>query len=198
MSVFGDAYAVAVERYAQTGAEEWQEILVCLTPAAAHFQHARAKVSDEQVLELVTRAPRSWAVLEAIRTAVAGLHSEQYCCGPDCAQSTLDHSGGRPPLPTCSRCKVPRYCGAECQRADWKRAHKKLCGPFSQLRDLFDAPEYMARVRQSAISDQDLIHLGHWAVSRGVRYRDVICTDFVFPNLFAPSKSHDETLPPAP
>lgn len=29
----------------------------------------------------------------------------------------------------CSRCKVVRYCGADCQKADWKNAHKKACKP---------------------------------------------------------------------
>ncbi|GLE04566.1 hypothetical protein PINS_up013521 [Pythium insidiosum] len=29
----------------------------------------------------------------------------------------------------CSRCKVVRYCGAECQKKDWKDAHKKTCKP---------------------------------------------------------------------
>lgn len=27
----------------------------------------------------------------------------------------------------CGRCLVVRYCGAECQRADWKAAHKAVC-----------------------------------------------------------------------
>ena len=33
----------------------------------------------------------------------------------------------------CSRCSVARYCSVTCQRADWKRGHKKRCVTF----DLF-------------------------------------------------------------
>lgn len=30
----------------------------------------------------------------------------------------------------CSRCKVVRYCGAECQKKDWKEGnHKTSCKP---------------------------------------------------------------------
>ncbi|KUF98994.1 Equilibrative Nucleoside Transporter (ENT) Family [Phytophthora nicotianae] len=29
----------------------------------------------------------------------------------------------------CSRCKVVRYCGAECQKQDWKASHKQKCKP---------------------------------------------------------------------
>lgn len=29
----------------------------------------------------------------------------------------------------CSRCKVVRYCGADCQKQDWKAAHKNTCKP---------------------------------------------------------------------
>eukprot|EP00798_Chlamydomonas_sp_ICE-L_P027234 gene27234-2488_t len=28
----------------------------------------------------------------------------------------------------CARCKIVRYCGAECQKADWKSRHKASCG----------------------------------------------------------------------
>ena len=27
----------------------------------------------------------------------------------------------------CSKCKCVRYCSRECQRAHWKRSHKKVC-----------------------------------------------------------------------
>ena len=35
----------------------------------------------------------------------------------------------------CSRCKQACYCGAACQKADWKR-HKTTCGPPVPLRDV--------------------------------------------------------------
>jgi hypothetical protein len=27
----------------------------------------------------------------------------------------------------CTRCKIALYCNKECQKADWKRGHKKEC-----------------------------------------------------------------------
>jgi len=35
----------------------------------------------------------------------------------------------------CSRCKQDSYCGAACQKADWKR-HKKTCAPPVPLHDV--------------------------------------------------------------
>ena len=32
------------------------------------------------------------------------------------------------PLQICSRCHHAMYCGAVCQRADWRAGHKLLCG----------------------------------------------------------------------
>jgi hypothetical protein len=34
---------------------------------------------------------------------------------------------GRPPLRRCSVCRAVAYCGAECQREDWKPRHKAEC-----------------------------------------------------------------------
>ncbi|KAI9048174.1 hypothetical protein LZ554_007969 [Drepanopeziza brunnea f. sp. 'monogermtubi'] len=32
------------------------------------------------------------------------------------------------PLKHCAKCKKTPYCSVECQKADWKTAHKKVCG----------------------------------------------------------------------
>jgi len=48
---------------------------------------------------------------------------------PTHAQNRCGHcQKEKPPsqLSSCGRCKNIRYCGSECQRADWKR-HKKSC-----------------------------------------------------------------------
>lgn len=37
------------------------------------------------------------------------------------------------PLLRCSRCKVAKYCTAECQKADWK-VHKQVCAPYVPLK----------------------------------------------------------------
>ncbi|GME49153.1 Ubiquitin carboxyl-terminal hydrolase 18 [Neofusicoccum parvum] len=33
----------------------------------------------------------------------------------------------------CAGCGVVRYCGRECQRADWKREHKRVCAMYAEL-----------------------------------------------------------------
>ena len=33
--------------------------------------------------------------------------------------------------PTCPRCKT-LYCGSDCQRADWKAGHKKICKAIAE------------------------------------------------------------------
>jgi len=36
-------------------------------------------------------------------------------------------------FPICPICKVSKYCGRECQKADWKK-HKKLCAGLKEAR----------------------------------------------------------------
>ena len=43
-----------------------------------------------------------------------------------CAKSTAELAEGEK-LRKCSKCETVHYCGADCQRADWKE-HKKVCG----------------------------------------------------------------------
>ena len=45
----------------------------------------------------------------------------------ECANCTIpgDHPGIT--LRPCSRCKLVRYCGTECQAQHWKASHKKFC-----------------------------------------------------------------------
>lgn len=38
------------------------------------------------------------------------------------------HCGKSENLKTCNRCRLTRYCGPECQKADWKK-HKATCRP---------------------------------------------------------------------
>ncbi|KZV90891.1 hypothetical protein EXIGLDRAFT_740660 [Exidia glandulosa HHB12029] len=49
-------------------------------------------------------------------------------CARDGALSAVEtrELPGQPRLPACSKCKVARYCNAECQKADWAK-HKKDC-----------------------------------------------------------------------
>jgi len=36
-------------------------------------------------------------------------------------------------FPSCPTCMMTRYCGRECQKADWKK-HKKLCAGLKEGR----------------------------------------------------------------
>ena len=36
---------------------------------------------------------------------------------------------GTPTRMRCQRCNSRAYCGAECQRSDWKSGHRRVCTP---------------------------------------------------------------------
>lgn len=59
-------------------------------------------------------------------------------------QDVCQHCGKRGHLPRCGRCKMVRYCGAECQRADWS-THKPHC-----VRDKL--PEMKPQMEQFLVS----------------------------------------------
>ena len=52
------------------------------------------------------------------------------CCNPSClalaGPSEAQHYAATVVRNRCSRCKQTRYCGRECQAADWPR-HRKVC-----------------------------------------------------------------------
>ena len=52
----------------------------------------------------------------------AGAFSAMAPKGP-CSNSGCDKAGTK----SCSGCQVVKYCGAKCQKEDWKRGHKKAC-----------------------------------------------------------------------
>ena len=52
-----------------------------------------------------------------------GLSAVCYCCG---SSSTTE--GVR--LRLCRKCKVAKYCSAECQKLDWDRNHRKTCRSY--------------------------------------------------------------------
>ena len=43
--------------------------------------------------------------------------------------------GNPDPKLRCSRCKLAKYCNQECQKGDWKKAHKDLCSTYVMNRE---------------------------------------------------------------
>ena len=42
------------------------------------------------------------------------------------------------PFDKCGNCKLARYCSRECQVADWKARHKKICKKAKELHDMVE------------------------------------------------------------
>jgi hypothetical protein len=56
-------------------------------------------------------------------------------------KETCSHCGKQSPtLKRCSNCKQVSYCGAECQKAGWKK-HKKKCAPPLSVMDVMTQVE---------------------------------------------------------
>ena len=49
----------------------------------------------------------------------------------------------------CSRCKLARYCGVECQRLDYDE-HRQVCAVDRAVRDMAKAHIYAGHVRDGA------------------------------------------------
>ncbi|KAJ3555799.1 hypothetical protein NP233_g12121 [Leucocoprinus birnbaumii] len=66
---------------------------------------------------------------KALETRV-GYDVHHMVCGNDeCPGAVFQKSH----LKTCGRCKSVFYCGARCQKLDWKARHKKYCKTSSEL-----------------------------------------------------------------
>ena len=51
----------------------------------------------------------------------------------------------------CSKCKCVRYCSRECQRAHWKRSHKKVCAHLAANAITAEEAHAMAEEGQHAV-----------------------------------------------
>ncbi len=60
----------------------------------------------------------------------------------------------------CARCKLARYCGKECQAADWRAAHKRACPLLCGVQDLLG----MGRVRFDPMEFDDTWRPFGWAI----------------------------------
>lgn len=52
-----------------------------------------------------------------------------------CNHCLLPQSQSPAPLKACTACRAAVYCGAACQRAHWRAAHKGECGMFRRVRE---------------------------------------------------------------
>lgn len=50
---------------------------------------------------------------------------------PPCAGCGAVRAADAPHFKLCSACKLVSYCGAECQKAHWKRTHKRECATLA-------------------------------------------------------------------
>lgn len=64
-------------------------------------------------------------------------------CGQVCDSEEKQRAGGR-----CSACSIPWYCSKECQKSDWKRAHKRECG---LAKTVYGASEYTSDIKEQAV-----------------------------------------------
>lgn len=53
--------------------------------------------------------------------------SEIVCSNEPCSKTAKEK--GLEMLNCCARCKAIWYCSPACQKADWKKQHKKICQP---------------------------------------------------------------------
>ncbi|EJD39679.1 hypothetical protein AURDEDRAFT_128150 [Auricularia subglabra TFB-10046 SS5] len=108
----------------------------------------------------------------ASRTNVAG---QGACAHTACRAPQLSAHGTRK-LFYCNRCRLVRYCGADCQRADWSGAavpHKLVCVSLAKLRGY--APQegmtwegFRAAWEQAALDPADEQNLRRWVLATGV------------------------------
>ncbi|EJD49875.1 hypothetical protein AURDEDRAFT_160894 [Auricularia subglabra TFB-10046 SS5] len=199
-SVFRDAHALASRRFLSNPSNsDWRAVMICLAPTSAHVHEAQTLVPDSQVFAAVEENPRSGAAVTVIQLALRALYSDRHCAGPACTRTALDDETDKPPLPTCARCKLARYCARACQRSDWAGGHRRICRVLSALQDVApataDVRAYAAQVRSSTIADADLALVARWAAAGSQHYRDIIRTDIVYPTMFDVTRQREGPTP---
>lgn len=106
------------------------------------------KSADVEIVKRFVAANQGdWTVLTVARSFVEAAEavdgSPLVCSNPACRQAVQD--GGR--LQKCVRCQRVAYCGRECQKAHWKRGHKRECTPVEGA-----APSSRARHANAVLS----------------------------------------------
>ena len=70
---------------------------------------------------------------EARAVRLSGGMATVMCSNEPCSKTAGQK--GLKSLHKCSRCNCTWYCSTECQKADWKRVHKKICKPWTPPQD---------------------------------------------------------------
>ncbi|PSC70146.1 hypothetical protein C2E20_6390 isoform B [Micractinium conductrix] len=73
-----------------------------------------------------TIAPLAEQSGEEAAASVRTLASARRCGNMRCVE-VAGASDASLPLRMCSVCRVPRYCSEQCQHADWRAGHRRLC-----------------------------------------------------------------------
>jgi hypothetical protein len=95
----------------------------CVTLPPQMFLDMSEGIRQENVnCSLLIKAPMSYVVAtsDKLLDLVDYPVSERTCF--TCGKKRGEHE-----LQTCARCKLAKYCGRECQTADWKAGHKAVC-----------------------------------------------------------------------
>ena len=109
----------AQKRAKAAGAAEVIELACAAHPGSASLRDARAVLAGKGVLS----ARR--IVQSDIWAGAAAAEEGDTCSAEVCARMGCKTKPGAP-LKLCAACKATRYCGADCQKLDWK-AHKAEC-----------------------------------------------------------------------
>ena len=70
---------------------------------------------------------------EEAAASVRALASARRCGNMSCVE-VAGASDASLPLRRCSVCRVPRYCSEQCQHADWRAGHRRLCRQLATAR----------------------------------------------------------------
>lgn len=78
----------------------------------------KAKVESEDYI-LLNQGIKLFSLSQLYQRKIGSIH---YSCEMSCANPKCTNPGTK----ACSSCHIERYCGAECQKIDWK-IHRILC-----------------------------------------------------------------------
>lgn len=126
----GNRDGVPVFFYRETGELDFDELQVgstfCLRYAQSHFfLDSQFGIRCEDFYNVSIISARLSTLMEISDFNPAVGSKKCWSCDSEAHE-----------LLTCARCKVARYCGKACQRADWTSRHKTWCRALPKYMDL--------------------------------------------------------------